>query len=187
MGHREDIQEHPELLYGTVDMEVPSDYYFPNPPSSSVTELNALPTASQRKPETAVPQQAPSSSASNPWSNALPESLRPDFGKAPTGLLANLTLGEPSVKELRQPSALNYVFALDVSWNAGKCGLVREWCEGLRAVLFGEEGVRLPVGCRVAFVTFDETVHFYEFSVSCLSLPSPFFFVWVLFVLTRLG
>ncbi|CED84222.1 transport protein sec24 [Phaffia rhodozyma] len=181
MGHREDIQDHPELLHGTVDLEVPSEYYFPNLPPTSETDLNAIHSSKHsKKPDlttTAQPNQQSQSSTesygANTWSSTLPESIRPDFGKAPTGLLANLTLGDQDAKELRQPRPLRYVFALDVSWNSGKCGLIKEWCEGLREILYskakdgedeGEGEVRLEEGCRVGIMTFDESIHFYDFT-----------------------
>lgn len=194
-----------ELLYGTVDLVVPSEYNFMNPAVSSLPDLNAQlshhPSSSSRHHpfststgSTRPPSPSLYGSNSNPSANEPP---RPDFGEAPSGLLAGLALapGDPSLKRVeRKPEGLKIVFLLDVSWNAGKSGMIGEWCEGVRKTLYGEEGAvgggdegsegsslvvvggdetgavgagcRLAEGTQVAFMTFDRAVHFYDFTVS---------------------
>ncbi|GAA5924616.1 hypothetical protein JCM3775_005423 [Rhodotorula graminis] len=74
----------------------------------------------------------------------------------------------------REPSALHYVFAIDVSWTSVRCGLVAEVCRHLRELLFpppadkepDENGLiektGLPEGAKVAIMTFDRTVNFFN-------------------------
>jgi hypothetical protein len=72
----------------------------------------------------------------------------------------------------RKPEPLSYVFAIDVSWTSAKGGVVREVAQGLKEVLFGREtegGERIggvPQKAKVAILTFDRTVHFYNLQVS---------------------
>ncbi|KAL7416970.1 hypothetical protein BDY24DRAFT_426217 [Mrakia frigida] len=204
---RDDILERPELLYGTVDLVVPSEYNFLNPAVSSLPDLNAQlshhPSASSRHHpfststnSTRPPSPSLYGSNSNPSANEPP---RPDFGEAPSGLIAGLALapGDPSIKRVeRKPEGLKVVFLLDVSWNAGKSGLIGEWSEAVRKTLYGEQegargggdegsegsslvvvggdetgaaagsGCRLAEGTQVAFMTFDRAVHFYDFTSS---------------------
>lgn len=186
---------HLELLYGTVDLVVPSDYYFMNPPVTSLEDLNAQSSlhGSSSRHHPSAPSTRPASPSLYGSSNPVVEAPRPDFGEAPTGLLAGLALapGDPSMKKVeRKPEGLKVVFLLDVSWNAGKSGLISEWCEGVKRSLYGEDGVagdedsegsslvvvggdetvagacRLAEGTQVAFMTFDRSVHFYDFTVS---------------------
>lgn len=76
----------------------------------------------------------------------------------------------------RAPTPLHYVFAIDVSWTSIQCGLVAEIAKHLKELLFHEEGDHassgphlgrsgLPVGAKVAIVTFDRTVQFYNLKV----------------------
>lgn len=67
---------------------------------------------------------------------------------------------------------MDYIFALDVSYEAARSGLLRTACNALLSVLFG--GISAdgqPVspcylqGGRVAVMTFDNTIHFHDLSV----------------------
>ncbi|GAA6050283.1 hypothetical protein JCM3770_002770 [Rhodotorula araucariae] len=74
----------------------------------------------------------------------------------------------------RTPTALHYIFAIDVSWTSVRCGLVAEVVKHLRDLLFppkegqepDENGMiektGLPVGAKVAIMTFDRTVQFFN-------------------------
>ncbi|GAA5990972.1 hypothetical protein JCM10908_000105 [Rhodotorula pacifica] len=73
----------------------------------------------------------------------------------------------------RTPTPLHYVFAIDVSWTSIQCGLVGEITKYLKELLFHDEGEvpssgphlgrsGLPAGAKVAIVTFDRTVQFYN-------------------------
>ncbi|GAA5991303.1 hypothetical protein JCM11641_002817 [Rhodosporidiobolus odoratus] len=74
----------------------------------------------------------------------------------------------------REPKPLHYIFAIDVSWSSVRCGLVSELTRALRELLFpsakvdvedGEDSAikgGLPAGAKIAIVTFDRTVQFYN-------------------------
>lgn len=77
----------------------------------------------------------------------------------------------------REPQPLNYVFAIDVSWTSAQCGLVGEVVSGIRKLLYPtqREGdteppeCGVPKGSKVAIMTFDRTVQFFNLSVSFTS------------------
>ncbi|KAI7886500.1 hypothetical protein K492DRAFT_156094 [Lichtheimia hyalospora FSU 10163] len=64
----------------------------------------------------------------------------------------------------RSPTALNYIFALDVSAQAVQSGMVQACCDALEKTLFLNGTRRLPSGVKVGILTFDRTVHFYNLS-----------------------
>lgn len=74
----------------------------------------------------------------------------------------------------RVPAPLCYVFAIDISWTSGRCGLVQEVVNGLKELLYpvAVEGrpipPTLPVGAKIAIMTFDKTVQFYNLKVKHL-------------------
>lgn len=80
---------------------------------------------------------------------------------------------------------MNYVFALDVSYESAQSGFLRTSCDALRDMLYGrnnDSGVVepcFPVESQIAIVAFDKTLHFYNLSVSfglscCESNAHPF-------------
>lgn len=67
----------------------------------------------------------------------------------------------------REPQPLSYVYAIDISYGAGQCGLVREVVAGIKDLLYPTpETCGLPVGAKVAIVTFDRAVQFFNLKVS---------------------
>ena len=106
--------------------------------------------------------------------SSMPSLLSPAFN-SPAALSSN-TLGatastsSPTSEGLREPAPMSYIFAIDVSWNAVKSGLVREITQGIKQALYGSEGDEalfgLPEGSKVGIVTFDRTIHYYNLSVS---------------------
>lgn len=66
----------------------------------------------------------------------------------------------------RSPTALHYIFAIDVSAQAVQSGMVQACCDALEKTLFANGTSRLPAGVKVGILTFDRTVHFYNLSVS---------------------
>lgn len=81
----------------------------------------------------------------------------------------------------REPTPQHYVFAIDVSWTSIQCGLVGEITKHLKELLFpGDEAPEgphvgrsgLPPGAKVAIVTFDRAVQFYNLKVRDASQDS---------------
>ncbi|GAA5904381.1 uncharacterized protein JCM6883_006470 [Sporobolomyces salmoneus] len=75
----------------------------------------------------------------------------------------------------REPTPLHYIFAIDVSWSSVRCGVVQEAVAGLREIFYGKKSTAegavdgdgesrggLPEGAKVAIITFDKSVQFYN-------------------------
>ena len=71
----------------------------------------------------------------------------------------------------RQPMPMDFIFAFDVSHDSVTTGLLKSACNAARRVFFGDADESLepcfPATSRLAIITFDHTVHFHAFSVSC--------------------
>jgi protein transport protein SEC24 len=79
---------------------------------------------------------------------------------------------DPQPSGSRPPVPMDYVFALDVTNQAADTGFLQAACDGLISALFGysfEDGTTVEPAIspqsRIAIVTFDETLHFYDLSV----------------------
>lgn len=79
---------------------------------------------------------------------------------------------EPTPSGPRRPNPIDYVFAFDVSIEAISSEFLTSACETLKLILFGgtdTDGSQLfatfPESTRIAILTFDTTLHFYDFSV----------------------
>ena len=70
----------------------------------------------------------------------------------------SIEIAAPLEYTVRQPMAPCYVFVIDVSLNAQKCGMVQSICNGILDSLD-----KLPGGKRtqIGFITFDSKIHFY--------------------------
>ncbi|KAF9114504.1 COPII coat Sec23p-Sfb3p heterodimer component [Mortierella sp. AM989] len=67
----------------------------------------------------------------------------------------------------KTPAAAAYVFAIDVSWNAVRNGMLTQCIAGIRSAIWDANGVsRLAPGAQIGILTFDRTVHFYNLSPS---------------------
>src|SRR5258708_18791814 len=79
---------------------------------------------------------------------------------------------EPMRYGSRKPTKMDFIFAFDVSSESITSEFLHSSCEAVKKLLFGSadaEGVRsapsFPDGCRIAILTFDTTLHFYDISV----------------------
>lgn len=76
----------------------------------------------------------------------------------------------------REPQPINFVFAFDVSQEGIRSGLTKAACATLLSILYPpelEDGT--PVAyfsphSKIAIITFDKTLHFYDLSVSRLQV-----------------
>ncbi|KAI9493869.1 hypothetical protein BDB00DRAFT_821063 [Zychaea mexicana] len=67
----------------------------------------------------------------------------------------------------RKPAPLSYVFAIDVSAQAVRSGMLQACCDALKHTLYGASGQgdsRLASGNRIGLITFDRSVQFYNLS-----------------------
>ncbi|KAF8905249.1 protein transporter SEC24 [Gymnopilus junonius] len=60
----------------------------------------------------------------------------------------------------RKPAPMNYIFAFDVSNEALTSGFIKSSCDALQNVLYGN--TNFPPSSRIAIVTFDSVLHFYD-------------------------
>lgn len=63
-----------------------------------------------------------------------------------------------------EPRPLHWLIAVDVSHESVKKGIPGIASDAIRNALYGETG-GLPAGAKVAIVTFDRTIHFYNLKV----------------------
>ena len=137
-GRRMDLDQRPELAFGSVDMLVPKEY----------------------------------------WVQPSPAETAEASSQASTSKV---------VLEPRRPEPMRIVFAIDVSFTAGKTYMIQQTVRAIRAALFPEavseettngthalsdgdetpeqsekKTAKLPVGARIAILTYDTTVHFYR-------------------------
>ncbi|KAK9358257.1 Sec23/Sec24 trunk domain-containing protein [Lipomyces starkeyi] len=59
------------------------------------------------------------------------------------------------------PEPMKYVFAIDVSADAVNKSLPHLTAQAIRRALYGPDG-GLPEGCKIAIITYDRTLHFYN-------------------------
>lgn len=79
---------------------------------------------------------------------------------------------EPPPTGTKKPVPLDYLFAFDVSHDAIETGFLKTACDLLRTVLYGGTSVDgqqiepcFPAASRIAIMTYDLTLHFYDLNV----------------------
>ncbi|KAJ7196571.1 sec24-related protein [Mycena pura] len=70
---------------------------------------------------------------------------------------------EPPPAGVREPRPMNFLFALDVSSEALRSGMLHTVCAALQDALFGTNAC-FPPESGFAILTFDDTLHFYDLS-----------------------
>ncbi|KAF4564514.1 COPII coat Sec23p-Sfb3p heterodimer component [Pleurotus pulmonarius] len=79
---------------------------------------------------------------------------------------------EPAPTGPRTPAPMDYIFAIDISFDSIQSGFVHSACSSIRKILYGgldDDGrsvdAAFPPNSRVAFITYDRALHFYDLSV----------------------
>ncbi|KAJ6487756.1 sec24-related protein [Mycena sanguinolenta] len=81
----------------------------------------------------------------------------------PQRLLMPYFSAEPPPEGPRRPLPMNFVFALDVSSEAVRSGLLHSACATIQDILFGQNAC-FPPDSELAIITFDLTLHFHDLS-----------------------
>jgi protein transport protein SEC24 len=167
-GARVDLENRPELRFGTVDFAVPRAYWAENP--KSLLDSAGL-------------------SSTGDLLASLNQAVAATTGSAPMEKDKSQRQKEKQREEqlLRSPMPIGRVFAIDVSWNASKAGLIQECCRAIKEALYGDRAsaqdgtdeepsastssFQTPAG-RVAIVTYDRALHFYDLAVRVPYLPN---------------
>lgn len=199
-GRRVDFDQRPELNYGTVDFEVPREYWaiqsqppasvlLPVAPASTLTETASLTPRPDDKYDSTAPGQ-PGFAGSTMGLSGQTGMAAKAATKAASDALGkvDLSMGPGGRTTVRAPRPMTYLFALDVSYSAVRCGSLKACAESIRESLYGprdpkegeerrdgEEkkeidedapGFGIPHGSRIAFVTFDRALHFWNLTPS---------------------
>ena len=119
-----------------------------------------------------------------------PSGVRVDRGQRPELTTGTVEYLVPKEYWAKEPVGLRWLFVLDVSQDAVDKGFLQAFCDGIVDALYGndidstdgqqtEEEVPneirvLSAGAKVAFVTYDKSVQFYNCNVSrvCILLSS---------------
>jgi len=189
-GRRVDFEQRPELSHGTVDFVVPKEYWavqtsppsavlLPVAPASTITETAKL----TPKIEKDQPQFHGSTMGLSGQGGEAAKAAT----KAASDALGNIKLGPAGRTTVRAPRPLTYFFAIDVSYSAVRSGALKRICDSIRETLYGARkeasgngadadgdkkgegeaedaapGFGIPDGSRVAILTFDKVLHFYN-------------------------
>jgi protein transport protein SEC24 len=166
-----DLQSRPELRYGTVDFPVPKAYWANNP--SSLLDSSGLSTVSGDL--LASLNEAVDAAASAATGSEVHVHAPASTGTK--GRKEKKPHAEEDDQSLRPPMPIGRVFVIDVSWSAVRSGMLYTVCQGIKEALYGpaeaevseqdgEAAVHPTPPGRVAIITFDRAVHFYNLSVS---------------------
>ncbi|CAG8723248.1 20660_t:CDS:10, partial [Dentiscutata erythropus] len=86
---------------------------------------------------------------------------RADVDQRPELKYGTVEFTAPQEYWARPPSPLSYIFAIDVSWNAIKSGMLAKCVETIRDILYNSPN-SIPPGGKIGIITFDKDVHFYN-------------------------
>lgn len=181
-GRRVDFEQRFELSRGTVEFKVPKEYWAVQSSPPAALALPALPAFTQAGTERLSPQ-PPQQNEEQFEGSTMGLSGQGGVAakaatKAASDALGNLTLGQGRTA-VRMPLPMTYFFLIDVSFSAVRCGALKASLDSIREVLYGpreptqkengatEEddkapGFGLPYGSRIAIMTFDRSLHFYN-------------------------
>ncbi|WFC98366.1 COPII coat Sec23p-Sfb3p heterodimer component [Malassezia yamatoensis] len=179
-GRRVDLAVRPELTSGSVDFPVPMEYWavqtsldvsnmLPIPNATWSASTTQLTTSSQMLEKVDQLTDQLADQTVDPAAKTAARAAKA-AGEAALGTL-NLGKGHATV---RTPRPLTYLFVIDVSFSAVRCGALQVTCQAIREALYGPNetdrekahehspGFGVPPGSRVGFITFDQALHFYS-------------------------
>jgi protein transport protein SEC24 len=189
-GRRVDFDDRPELSKGTVEFRVPKEYWAIQsaPPASLL--LPVAPALTLTETAKLAPSDTANGEEFNGTTMGLTgqsgQAARAATKAASEALSSTLNVGQGRTT-VRAPRPMTYFFAIDVSFSAVRSGSLKACVEGIRETIYGpregeekkengadagapgsqEEpvtgpGFGLPHGSRVAILTFDRSLHFYN-------------------------
>ncbi|KAI3477907.1 hypothetical protein L1887_60214 [Cichorium endivia] len=184
-GRRVDFDQRPELSRGSIDFAVPKEYWavqsappasvlLPVAPASTRTETAKLDPKSDANKDFEGTTLGLSGQGAQAAKTAT---------KAASEAFSGLQIGKGRTT-VRAPRPLTYLFAIDVSYSAVRSGALASSVEAIRETLYGPKtaadaegtngapdadatagpGFGLVEGARVAILTFDRALHFYNLS-----------------------
>lgn len=187
-GRRADFDQRIELQKGTVEFVVPKEYWAiqSKPPSSVMLPVAPALTNAATARLSPLPDKGGNGeefSGSTMGLSGQSGQAAKAATKAASDAIGNLSIG-PGKATVRAPRPLTYFFAIDVSFSAVRCGSLKAAAESIRETLYGPRedaaageqkegeagastsstGFGLPHGSRVAFLTFDRALHFWNLS-----------------------
>ncbi|CAG8568852.1 15714_t:CDS:10 [Acaulospora morrowiae] len=86
---------------------------------------------------------------------------RTDIEQRPELKYGTVEFTAPQEYWARTPTPLSCIFAIDVSLNAVKSGMLVKCVNTIREILYNSPG-SIPLGGRIGIITFDKDVHFYN-------------------------
>ncbi|WFD31439.1 COPII coat Sec23p-Sfb3p heterodimer component [Malassezia sp. CBS 17886] len=190
-GRRVDLDVRPELTHGSVDFAVPREYWAVQSSGGATSMLPAAtaePVSEMAHVTTTTRiQESVDRFTDNLANGAADTSAAARAAKvAGEAALGTLNLGKGQTT-VRAPRPLTYMFAIDVSFSAVRCGALQVCAEAIRETLYGPArvdgaevlhaqepqplhaeapGFGLPPGSRVCIITFDQAVQFYNLDAS---------------------
>lgn len=176
-GRRADLDVRPELTHGSVDFRVPTEYWAVQAPTDVSAMLptpsgDATPTA--QLPTTTRLQESVDRLGDVQTESESGTAAAKAAKAAGDAALNTLNLGKGHTT-VRAPRPLTYMFLIDVSYNASRCGALQVVADAIRETLYGTgaatadgdaPGFGLPPGSRVGIITFDQVLHFYNLDSS---------------------
>ncbi|KAI1082450.1 beta-sandwich domain of Sec23/24 [Whalleya microplaca] len=115
----------------------------------------------------------PNDTASEYFCATTPQGVRVDRDQRPELTRGTVEFLVPKEYWTKEPTGLNWLFAIDVTQESYNKGFLEAFCEGILAALYapddndetdenGEPKRRIPPGAKVGFVTYDKDIHFYN-------------------------
>ncbi|KAL4401868.1 COPII coat Sec23p-Sfb3p heterodimer component [Malassezia pachydermatis] len=182
-GRRADLDQRPELTHGSVDFLVPTEYWAVQAPtdvSAMLPVSTIVPTMTKKLTTTTKLRDNVDRLANVDTGNESANSAAKVAQAAGDAALDSLHLGKGHTT-VRAPRPMTYMFVIDVSFSAVRCGSLKVCTRAIKHALYGSTeqgaappsddqhgapGFGLPPGSKVCILTFDQALHFYNLDAS---------------------